>query len=96
MINFFKAALVVLWMALMSSTVAQAPSVVTDAPALALEGFDPVAYLRRGRASRGRSEFQHDWDDARYHFSNAQHRATFVADPEATPRNSVPCASPPG
>lgn len=94
MINFFKAALVVLWMALMSSTAAQAPSVGADAPALALDGFDPVAYFTKGRPIKGSPEFEHDWDDARYRFSNARHRAAFVASPEAyAPQFGALCAT---
>ena len=94
MISFLKSALVVSCIALISSTSAQTPGPGANAPTLALKGFDPVAYFTDGRPVKGSPGFQHDWDDARYRFSSAQHRAAFVADPERyAPQFGALCAT---
>jgi YHS domain-containing protein len=48
---------------------------------LAIKGYDPVAYFTLQRATPGVAEFTYDWDEHRWHFSNAKHRDLFKADP---------------
>jgi YHS domain-containing protein len=49
--------------------------------ALAIKGYDPVAYFTNGRPVRGLPEFEYEWDEHVYHFASAQHREMFRADP---------------
>ena len=51
-----------------------------EAP-LAIRGYDPVAYFADGKAALGQPEFEYEWDERRYRFSNAGHRELFKADP---------------
>jgi hypothetical protein len=55
-------------------------SAAEDFP-LAIRGYDPVAYFKEGHPARGRSEFAYQWDEHRYQFTSAEHRALFAADP---------------
>jgi hypothetical protein len=52
-----------------------------DGPALAIRGYDPVAYFTLQRATPGDSRFVLDWDEHRWQFVSAQHRELFKADP---------------
>lgn len=52
----------------------------TKAP-LAIAGYDPVAYFVDGKPERGLPEIEYEWDERRYRFSRAEHRALFKADP---------------
>jgi YHS domain-containing protein len=49
---------------------------------LALSGYDPVSYFIDGHPEKGSAEYQASYDDATYWFKNAEHRATFIADPD--------------
>lgn len=48
---------------------------------LALKGYDPVAYFSEGKPVKGVPGISHEFDDARYLFSNTRNKAAFVADP---------------
>jgi hypothetical protein len=48
---------------------------------LAIKGYDPVAYFTLQRATAGKPEFEHRWDEHRWQFSSAAHRDLFKADP---------------
>jgi hypothetical protein len=50
---------------------------------LALQGYDPVAYIQDGKATPGDSQFSTDWSDATWQFASADNRAIFELDPEA-------------
>ena len=50
---------------------------------LALQGYDPVAYIQDGKATPGDSQFSTDWGDATWQFASADNRALFDLDPEA-------------
>ncbi|NRF37660.1 YHS domain-containing (seleno)protein [Pedobacter foliorum] len=52
-----------------------------DKSGLAIEGYDPVAYFRSGKAIPGKKEFAIAADGVMYRFSNAEHRELFKADP---------------
>jgi hypothetical protein len=57
------------------------PSVAAIQARLAIMGYDPVAYFTDGKAVRGRPDIEYEWDEYRYRFSSAKHRALFKADP---------------
>ena len=48
---------------------------------LAIKGYDPVAYFTVGKPVLGLPKFEHQWDEHIYRFSNADHKAKFIADP---------------
>lgn len=61
---------------------AMAPwSRAAETPPLAIKGYDPVAYFTDRRPVHGRPDIEYEWDDHRYWFSRAEHRALFKADP---------------
>jgi YHS domain-containing protein len=47
-----------------------------------LQGHDPVAYFTDGKPTKGDPSLSYDFDDGRYYFATAKHRAMFAADPE--------------
>jgi YHS domain-containing protein len=50
-------------------------------PALAIGGYDPVAYFTQGGATKGDPRYEYVWDDVRYRFASAENRELFKADP---------------
>ncbi len=48
---------------------------------IAIEGHDPVAYFKQGKAVEGKKEFSTTVDGVNYLFSSAQNEALFKADP---------------
>jgi YHS domain-containing protein len=58
------------------------PAAALSDPRLALGGYDPVSYFSVGHPDKGLPEFTATFDDATYYFTNAEHRALFVANPE--------------
>jgi YHS domain-containing protein len=50
--------------------------------AVAIQGFDPVAYFTQSNSIRGTSKFVHDWNGMTWFFSSAEHRDMFIAEPE--------------
>ena len=49
---------------------------------VAIKGYDTVAYHTEGRAVKGHSKYSHEWNDAKWHFTSAENRDLFAADPE--------------
>lgn len=49
---------------------------------VAIRGYDTVAYHTEGRAVKGKKEFSYEWNDATWHFTSAENRDLFAADPE--------------
>jgi hypothetical protein len=47
-----------------------------------LSGYDPVAYFTDGKPMKGDEKLAYDWDNERYYFATAKHRAMFMADPD--------------
>ena len=89
-----KATIAALCIVLLSSTAVHAQAAGAEAAAMALRGYDTVAYFADGRAVMGSAEHQHVWDDARYQFASANHRATFIADPDRyAPQFGALCAT---
>ena len=56
------------------------PSLAGD-EALAIKGYDPVAYFTNGKPTPGLPEFEYQWDDHVWRFASAEHRDLFKADP---------------
>lgn len=50
--------------------------------ALALKGYDPVAYFTDAKPTPGLEQFEILWDGQRYRFANARHRDLFKANPD--------------
>ena len=57
------------------------PLMAQESVALAIKGYDSVAYFTDGRPVRGLPEFSYEWDELLYYFSSAEHRDLFTADP---------------
>jgi hypothetical protein len=75
-----------------ASLVAALPAVAAD-PALAIKGYDPVAYFTVGKPTPGRPDIDLVWDEHRYQFASAENRARFKADPvRYAPQFSDYCA----
>ena len=49
---------------------------------VAIKGYDPVAYFTQGKPVKGSDEFEFEWMDAKWRFSNARHLELFKSDPE--------------
>jgi hypothetical protein len=62
-----------------ANALATAPSVAQDA--LAIRGYDPVAYFTDGRPMPGRPDIEYQWDEHTYRFATLEHRELFKADP---------------
>jgi hypothetical protein len=71
-----------------------AAPIATDSSAVAIKGYDTVAYFTVGRAIKGKKEFEISWRDAHWHFVSAAHRDMFAANPERyAPRFGGFCAN---
>ena len=53
-----------------------------DSDTVAIHGYDTVAYFTEDRAVKGSGEFEHVWEDARWHFASAANRDLFTANPD--------------
>jgi YHS domain-containing protein len=54
----------------------------SPAEAVAIQGYDPVAYFTKNDAVRGSSKYVHDWSGMTWFFSSAENREMFAAEPE--------------
>lgn len=50
---------------------------------LALDGYDPVAYFKTGKPTKGQAQHAASWNGAAWHFASAENRAAFEASPQA-------------
>ena len=50
---------------------------------LALDGYDPVAYFKSGKAMKGYADKAVMWNGATWHFASAENKAAFEASPQA-------------
>lgn len=48
----------------------------------AIDGYDPVAYFKEGKAVEGDNDHVHKWNGAKWYFSSATNKQDFIADPE--------------
>ncbi|MBI2800452.1 MAG: YHS domain protein [Gammaproteobacteria bacterium] len=59
------------------------PVTPIDAPvALALDGYDPVAYFIIGKPVEGSPQYVHIWRGAKWQFSSEANRAAFINEPK--------------
>ena len=65
-----------------SSPKAAIPDYNVDADNVAIQGYDTVAYFVDGKATKGKSEFEHSWHDARWQFASTTNRDLFAANPD--------------
>lgn len=64
-----------------------------DGDNVAILGFDAVAYFTEARPMKGSSEFEYEWQDARWRFVSAANRDLFALDPDAyAPQYGGNCA----
>jgi len=71
-----------LFAALTASARDKVDSINKASGGVALKGYDAVAYFTEGKAVKGRSEFQHEWMGAKWHFVSAANRDLFAKSPE--------------
>ncbi len=53
-----------------------------DSFGVAISGYDPVAYFTDSKAVKGNERYSLTWNEAVWHFSSAEHRELFAADPK--------------
>lgn len=49
---------------------------------LAIQGYDPVAYVADGKAVEGEKGISHEFKGVQYRFSSVNHKEMFIAHPE--------------
>ena len=76
LINFIMAIGIFIFMG-----IASAGPINTNKEGIAIKGYDAVAYFIMGKPIVGKREFQHDWNDAKWHFANNDHLELFKANP---------------
>ena len=60
---------------------------------LAIKGYDPVAYHKKGEPVKGSGQHEIEWKGAKWRFASAAHRDLFASDPEKyAPRYGGYCA----
>ncbi|MFC1585272.1 YHS domain-containing (seleno)protein [Fibrobacterota bacterium] len=60
---------------------------------IAIQGFDIMAFYGEGEAKKGSAEFEHQWNDCVWRFTNALNRDKFAANPDAyAPQYGGNCA----
>ena len=70
-------------LAFATSAVAAGVELNASSTGLALQGYDPVAYFTEGEPTKGDWTITTIYNDATYRFANEEHKAAFLADPEA-------------
>ena len=73
--------LVALTLVMVANTAMALDKINTTFFGVAIKGYDTVAYHTEGRAVKGKSKFTHQWNDASWHFSSAENRDLFAANP---------------
>lgn len=78
---------------LIAGTVFAAPPVNTDWKGVAIKGYDPVAYFTMEKPVKGSSDFEYEWNGAKWRFSSKDNKQLFMEDPEKyVPRYGGYCA----
>lgn len=68
-------------------------SAVFEQSGKAIRGYDPVAYFTERKPVLGKEEFNYNWNNATWYFSNQQHLDSFKVNPEKyTPQYGGYCA----
>lgn len=50
---------------------------------LAIQGYDPVAYLKQSKATKGSADIATTYEGVTYHFSSAENKNAFIKNPSA-------------
>lgn len=79
--TFLSGALLSLTLA--TSALAAGVELNASSTGLALQGYDPVAYFTDGAPTKGNWQITATHNDATYRFASEEHKAAFLADPEA-------------
>jgi hypothetical protein len=67
--------------------------VSVDADKVAIQGYDTVAYFTEGKPTKGTTDFEVEWQGARWRFASASHRDLFNKQPDTyAPRFGGFCA----
>jgi len=78
-----KRGLIGLSLAFITVTGAGGPSFgMARAEAIAINGYDTVAYFSQGRALKGSASFTHQWHGMTWYFATRENRDLFAASPE--------------
>lgn len=72
-----------LFLVVVGSAWGQAPEPFNTKDGVAIEGYDPVAYFTDEKPVRGDTAHVHEWQNVRWLFASAEHKALFVENPEA-------------
>lgn len=75
---FSKLALTLL---LLSSTWLMAADAINNKRGVAVKGYDVVAYFSDSEPTKGNKQYAFEYEGVTWHFANAEHLATFKADP---------------
>jgi YHS domain-containing protein len=70
--------LLLIALSLLANTISSA---VAQTSALAIKGYDPVAYFTAGKATSGLAEFKYEWGGHLYQFSRSDNLERFKAEP---------------
>ena len=65
-----------------SSPMPAGSQVQVNKDGVAIDGFDPVAYFNKGKAVKGLSTHSCEYRNITWHFSSAENRDKFLANPE--------------
>jgi hypothetical protein len=77
------AAALLVWALVLPTAAETGKPVYKNGDDIAILGYDTVAYFTESRAVRGKPEFEHVWNGARWLFAKPEHRDRFSRDPEA-------------
>ena len=69
-------------LALSQAALAEPLVYTNSSTGIAIHGYDPVAYFTQSAPVQGSAEFAAEWNGAPWHFSSAENRDLFLADPE--------------
>jgi hypothetical protein len=65
-----------------AAALAAAPrGMAAETAALAIKGYDPVAYFTDGKPTPGSPAYEYEWEERLWRFASAEHRDLFKADP---------------
>ncbi len=78
---------------LFAGIVLAASPINTDSNGVAMKGYDPVAYFTMDKPVKGNDNFEYEWKDVKWRFSNENHKKLFIEAPEKyAPRYGGYCA----
>jgi YHS domain-containing protein len=80
MLKTCRALLVVLFVG--GTNVYAVPPWSSPGEAVAIQGYDPVAYFTKNDAVRGSSKFLFDWNGMTWFFASAEDKDLFIQEPE--------------